>query len=167
MFVPVCGIIGLLRNHGLGNSKRNEGYENTLRCLQGTEGCINTESLVSNGSSPFKTNATFTHFKGPRYAEHGAAEGTAPPHTREIFFYEDASLPSPTRPSTPCLYPPVHSEAAGGLGLLSGFGWQAVWWRNKNSDVLFGWYMLTWSQYLHFSSALAYLEQKINSKWFH
>lgn len=72
MFVPVCGIIGLLRNHSLGNSKRNEGYENTLRCLQGTQGCINIESLVSNGSSPFKTNTTFTHFKGLCSAEHGA-----------------------------------------------------------------------------------------------
>lgn len=27
------------------------------------------------------------------------------PHTRERFFYEDASLPPPTHPSTPCLHP--------------------------------------------------------------
>lgn len=138
MFVPVCRIIGLLGNHSLGNWKQNEGYENTLRCLQGTQGCINIESLVSNGSSPFKTNATFTHFRGPHWAERGATEGTAPPHTREMFFYEEASLPSPTHPSTPYPHPPVHSEAAGGLGLLSGVGWQGVWERNKTSDVLFG-----------------------------
>jgi len=93
--------------------------------------------LVSKGSSPFKTNTTFTHREGPHYAEHRATEGTAPPHAREIFIYKDASLPSPTHPSTCCLHPPVHSEAAGGLCLLSGLGWQAVWWRNKISNVLF------------------------------
>lgn len=105
MFVPVCRIIGLLRNHSLGNSKRNEGHESTLRCLRGTQGHINTESLISNGSSPFKSNATFTHFKGTWYVEHGATLSILFPHTRKrffiFFFYQDASLPSPMHPSRP------------------------------------------------------------------
>lgn len=123
MFVPVCRIIGLLRNHSLGNSKRNEGHESTLRCLRGTQGHINTESLISNGSSPFKSNATFTHFKGTWYVEHDATLSILFPHTRKrlFFYFFFTKMPLCHHQYIPPV-PPGHSEPPGGLGVLFGLG---------------------------------------------
>lgn len=167
MFVPVCRIIGLLRNHSLGNSKRNEGHESTLRCLRGTQGHINTESLISNGSSPFKSNATFTHFKGTWYVEHGATLSILFPHTRKrlfFYFFLPRCLSAITNASLPSLLVTLSHQEVWVYCLVWGVGQEIVWWRNKNNNVLFGWNMLTWSQCLYFSSALTYWEQKRNSK---